>query len=450
MKLKTAAAALCAAMIITNTCGCSINLSKEDMLRPPKTMGDEAEIEQLISNSAPNGYTLKYPKSGANRSAITMHDLDDDNVDEAIAFFRDKGGSTGVRMLVMFEEDGVWKISGDYLTETTDVDCVLFADINASGSQEILVGYTTYTAGVNFLSVYTYSDGKTDTIEAGQNYSAFYCGVVDSSGKSSVMTLSLFTHENDAKATLLEYDEQSRSLNPKASVAMDPNIISYKCAAFSELSESVKGLVIDGVLSNGDLNTQIIYYNKDMNALRNPLYNEKSGNLTQRSSDVISTDIDNDMKYEIPTVSELPFNINNENMKAATQVMWNKFSAQKEQLLPAQRTAANFSYNYTINIPETWQAESFTALMDKGGALMSFREWKNNSEGKKIFDIVVFKAADWEQGKSNEKYTLIYKDNRYAYTFFNYEPESSLALSDDAIKTAFSLLSGSKQTGNNN
>ena len=124
MLRKVIAAATIGALLLGGSCGCSIaDLSRDNLLRPPKSMGDEAEIEQLIASTAKDGYTLKYPKSGSNRSAIIMHDLDNDNVDEAIAFFREKDGSTGVHMLVMYVSDDEWKVSANFNTETTDVDC---------------------------------------------------------------------------------------------------------------------------------------------------------------------------------------------------------------------------------------------------------------------------------------------------------------------------------------
>ena len=79
MKLKNLAAVILAASTAL-LCGCNIaDLSFEESLRPPRTMGDEAEIEALISNAAPHGYTLKYPKNGNYRSAIIMHDINGDN-----------------------------------------------------------------------------------------------------------------------------------------------------------------------------------------------------------------------------------------------------------------------------------------------------------------------------------------------------------------------------------
>ena len=40
--------------------------------------------------------------------------------------------------------------------------------------------------------------------------------------------------------------------------------------------------------------------------MRNPLYKEKDKNITQRSADIICTDINNDSVTEIPVVDKLP------------------------------------------------------------------------------------------------------------------------------------------------
>ena len=89
MKLKAAVCAvILSASFLTFASGCNISdFGTENLLRPPTSMGDEAEIEQLISDTAKNNYILKYPKSGNYRSAITMTDLNGDGMDEAVAFY---------------------------------------------------------------------------------------------------------------------------------------------------------------------------------------------------------------------------------------------------------------------------------------------------------------------------------------------------------------------------
>ena len=65
MKVKAviSAALLCAFAISASGCD-GADIGTDNLIRPPKTVGDEAEIEQLIADTAGSGYTLRYPKSG--------------------------------------------------------------------------------------------------------------------------------------------------------------------------------------------------------------------------------------------------------------------------------------------------------------------------------------------------------------------------------------------------
>jgi len=51
----------------------------------------------------------------------------------------------------------------------------------------------------------------------------------------------------------------------------------------------------------------------------------------------------------------------------------------------------------------------------------------------------VLPINEWESGKSNN-FTLITKDDKYAYTFNNINPDTQISLSDDEIKTGFMTL----------
>lgn len=433
--------ALCLALCFM-LCGCNFtSVGENDMLRPPRTTGDEAEIENLISKTAPSGYTLKYPKNGNHRSAIVMTDLDGDDVDEAIAFFREKDKVTGVHMLIMYKDEESWKISSDFETETADVDCIDFANLDGNGSQEIVVGYATFTPNVNFLSCYSFNRGETQTIQTGSpNYSSFYCGSLDNSGKSKVITLTIFSPENEAKATMLEYDAKKKNVFAKSSVSMDSNVVKFKSVIFSDLSENVKGIVVDGSNASDETTTQVIYFNKQLDVLRNPLNTMKPQNPTKRTSSVISADNDNDMYVEIPTVRALPEVKENDKSVAADCVTWNTFDTNTEKLSPKKEVAVNYGYGYSIKINNNWKSGTFTALNTDNGKTMTFYSINKDKIENKLFEIKTFDVADWDQAKSGEEYTLIYKDTRYAYTFINIDQKSDFAQTDDQIKTAFSVL----------
>lgn len=442
MKIKNVLSAfLIAALIVVSAAGCDItDVGSESLLRPPKTMGDEAEIEQLISDTAKNSYTLKYPKSGSYRSAIIMSDLDGDGLDEAVAFYREGEDVARIHMLVMYSDENEWKLSSDNITETTDIDCVDFADVSGSDTLEILVGYSTYAQNINLLSCYSYSDGKTEEIKAGQKYSAFYCGDFNSDEKDEVMTLSLYTSENEASASMLEYNEDKKSFYSKALVAMDPNVIKFKNVVSSDIGGTTQGIFVDGEFATGEINTQIIYYNKELSLLRNPLYKEKTKNFTQRNCNIICADIDNDMSVDFPSVQKLPHSEKEPAETVADKITWNSFSAEDESFVPNCRMIANYNFGFTIKVPDSWLADSVTAINSTNDNSTAFYEWKQSALGDRLFEIKVFDTAEWEKGRDNDDYTLIYKDNRYAYAFINSETDSQYALTDDEIKKSFAIL----------
>ena len=65
MKLKTVLSAVTlGAIFISSSGGCNItDFSSENLLRPPKTMGDEAEIEQLLPIPQKTNTRLNIPKA---------------------------------------------------------------------------------------------------------------------------------------------------------------------------------------------------------------------------------------------------------------------------------------------------------------------------------------------------------------------------------------------------
>ena len=439
MKLRVPAAILGACMLLSAN-GCSfLELGLDDALRPPKTMGDEAEIEKLISDSAKGSYILKYPKNGNYRSAIITKDLDGDDTAEAIAFFRGKEETTRLHMLVMYETDDGWRVSGDFVTETTDVDCVDFAKVTGTDRLDILTGYSTYSPNVSFLSCYSYHDGDTNSVSAGQSYSAFYCGSLGQNNRSEVVTLSLYSADNEAKATLLEYNSEKHALYAKSSVAMDPSVVSYRHVIFGELGGGARGLAVDGAYADEELCTQVIYYNRDLAVLRNPLYREKVKNVTLRTAEVFSEDNNGDGLIDIPTVEKLPYEDIESRDITADKVTRYTFDVANESLVRENDFALNHAYNFCVKIPEDWESDTFTAQLE--GNAMRFFEWTGKSLGSPIFEIRAFEAAKWEQGKETDGYTLIYRDNRYAYALKNNtDPDSRFTLTDDEIKKSFSLL----------
>ena len=114
--------------------GCaSTGFDNSDILRPPRTTGDKAQIQELIEENAGGDYTLKYPKDGSYRSAIINEDLDGDGIDEAIVFYKPSTDDEATHLLFMKELGGEWKDIGDYTSTSAEVKKVEIGDITGDG-----------------------------------------------------------------------------------------------------------------------------------------------------------------------------------------------------------------------------------------------------------------------------------------------------------------------------
>ena len=116
------------------------------------------------------------------------------------------------------------------------------------------------------------------------------------------------------------------------------------------------------ISANEVTNTQVIFYSRDLAILRNPLFKEKTKNITQRSSQVICSDIDKDGKLEIPVTLDLPKQSGDSKNIYADKIIWNSFDAPKEALVAKQAVIINYDYMFMMNYADKWSENKVTAM----------------------------------------------------------------------------------------
>ena len=155
-------AALLAVLCLFSLTGCDTLFTgdAEALMRPPRPTGDKAGIHELLEKAAGENFTFKYPASGDYRSAIIMYDLTGDGAEEAVALYQSANASTGVNIMFIQKQGGVWGSMGSFLTTATQVDKVMFGDVNSDGLPEVVVGWGSSQSGTSNISVYSQSGGK--------------------------------------------------------------------------------------------------------------------------------------------------------------------------------------------------------------------------------------------------------------------------------------------------
>lgn len=238
---------------------------------------------------------------------------------------------------------------------------------------------------------------------------------------------------------MLDYNEDSKSLYAKAMANMDPNVVKYKNIAVTKLDNDITGIVVDGTSASEITNTQVIFYSRDLAILRNPMFKEKTKNLSERTSSVICSDIDKDGSLEIPVTLALPKQKGDTKNIYADKIIWNSFDTVKENLIKKQTAVINYDFMFMMSYPDKWDENKVTAITDLKKGTTSFFAWNGSKLDTELFEIKVLPINEWESGKSNN-FTLITKDDKYAYTFNNINPDTQISLSDDEIKTGFMTL----------
>jgi len=78
---------LCFLFLPLMLCGCSLNMSIDTLLTPPKLSEQQQQIYNALKSYTGANISLKYPKSGNYLSAFIIDDIDGDSDNEAIVFY---------------------------------------------------------------------------------------------------------------------------------------------------------------------------------------------------------------------------------------------------------------------------------------------------------------------------------------------------------------------------
>ena len=417
--------------------GCSsVGLSVDTLMHPPKAVGDKADIQALIDKTAGEGYTLKYPQSGNFRSAITMHDIDSDGVDEAVAFYLPQGDIATVNMMVMDDIDNSWQVVGNFKSQSSAVDSLNFCDIDGDGFSEVIPTYKTYSPTINQLALFIYDGKAVREIPSEYTCTNLITGDFYEGGKDELMLLSLFSTEKEASALLLTLNDDKSGISVLGTSPLDPDVASFAQLLTGEVFESQQGLVIDGCTTQGEYNTQIIYYNKYFKSLERINFTENvSYNQARRTYAVMSEDINGDSVIEIPSVFKLKIEDDRTDVAPCAQIYWCQQTEDGTVHLIAHE-AVSFSYKFSFDIPQSWDGK-FTAHTNHNENEVTFYSWDKDKTGDELLKI---KITDKNSQEIPEGYTPLSENESRVYSYRIPENSNKMKLGADEIVGAFELM----------
>lgn len=383
-------------IMLTSLTGCStVTGSPRELLRAPKATGDMGDIQQALYRYAGNGITLKYPRSGDNRSAFLLSDLDADGVEEAVAFYSvpDKGEPDAVHVNIIDRVRGEWRSTADVVTVGTAIDKVSVADISGKGAATLFVGVELFSATGNQLNLYSYKDNKL-TQQAQENYTSFMVCDLIGDGSDQLLLFSLNSAERTSQVRMYTFNGDAIEL--RGSVSTDGNISSYQQIAVGALSSGQTAIFVDANKSSLSTVTDVIFYSDGK--LLSPLFDPTVGEtqITVRNFNELCKDINGDGVVEIPFTEILPGYASRSENDRMYLTAWKRFDGQ----LFGNVLRGDFFYSagYRLEFPESWVG-NVTLVTDNENRMRSYRVWDPvmQTTGRELLRVRVYNADDYER-----------------------------------------------------
>lgn len=381
---RTAALLCTAALLLTGLTGCSFTeTSVEELMRPPQLSESRKQIQEALTGLIGTGYALTSPKSGADRSGITMADLDGDDINEAVCLYT-AGTPSLVHVLVLKWTGDTWQKLGQYDSDATTVEKLEFADITGDGVSEIIVGWGYLTGSDHVMEILKIQQNMLSLHK--ELYHQF---VIAGRNENRIVLL----NTTGASAVLLGYkDNKVTSLS---SVPLDARVRSILALEVSKTTAGASAVYVDTQLSNQMYATEVLVIN-DEDYLENKLFTGEHM-LGDRPIAVKCTDINGDSIPEIPQAVPMT-----EKKNAAYYTYW--FSFDGTRLSKPTITFTSAAEQFYFEYPENWIDKISVTKDEQSERTYHF---VLNRNGKTIYMLRVFTPSEYQELSPTEAWTTV-------------------------------------------
>ena len=458
MKLSAFAKIIAASFAFLCMCGCNAQFFHGDgqLMRPPHPAGEERNIRDELTKSL-GSFTLKYPKSGSYRSAILREDLTGDGKNDALVLYR-QDESKPISLAVLSQENGKWQFISKKEGEGGEIDRVLFGDVNCDGVNEIIVGWTIYSSGLNIISAYCLQGNTLNAIDVKEysesqaaNISVAYTDMqlydFDNDGSDEIIASYLNLSEVSAVAKLIECHrgvDDAFTMSVTDTAPLDGHVLNYAEAKVAKLTDNkIYGVVLDGYKDNSTMVTEYIYWNSLTGDLVTPFYDPEEQTVlnTMRNVNVTSRDIDSDGVMDIPVTEFLPGYDQTSEAPMYMTLWYNvDFGDSGYTFINKKKNIINLSEGYSITWQSSWGKKVTCRLDEKNRILYFYRYQKDRfAFSEELLRIKVFTLKEWKEDKHDPNFAVVLNqtDETVCAALFSSKQD---IIDKDTIVSAFSLI----------
>lgn len=370
-------------LIIFCLCGCSIGQGGiEGLLSAPKLTEEQSEIHQALIQHVGNDISLKYPKSGENRSAFVVENIDNEPTEEAIVFFQynDPEKDTGTVMVEILDQNsnGDWRAVYEFPGAGPVVDQIGIKNLGYDNKPSIIIGYSTLNLEDKQFQIYSYNEGQMSSIFTDE-YSIMHIIDLNGKGHNDIITISTDIETGKSTASLLR-SENGRIVLVD-SIPMTSGTSAYVSSAIGKTADGSSALFVDATKSTGVIQTEVVSYS--YKKLQNPMvtFSNRLMKKTARPSQYLSSDIDRDSVVEIPETEAAPgydgYNDSNKDKQYLTTWKVYKDSYSLENKYTGYY---KISDGYAFMFPNKWKKQVTVKIDEASGEAVFYKFNKSLEE----------------------------------------------------------------------
>lgn len=364
-------------------------MSVDELYSLPKASEQYLQLEELTIKEKRAGFAFSAPLSGDYRQSILLSDLNNDGVDEALAFFR---GTEQTLKICIYSRGGGddYRLVSTIDGEGTAIRSIAFSDLDGDGNTEILVSWQ-ISSDIRTLKLYSLRGWNASELLTVSECTEFRIADMDNDGQDGLLVLNF---SSSAQGTLSMYKPSDDNEFIPSVAKLSPGIASVSRLRTGYIYEGKNAVFTEGTMEDGSVVTDI-FIERDGELVNITADSETGISSARRSAEVYSRDIDKDNFLEVPYTVRL-YN-QSENNPGYQRYDWYSFDENGQRKLDVSTYHCN-SDGWYILLPADWR-ENLTVRRE------------DSVSGERT---VVFSIHDPEDGSVTDILT-IYKltgDNR--------------------------------------
>ena len=336
----------CAALflVICLLGGCS-GMSIDELYCLPKASEDYYDLQEALSQALGNGLSYDAPASGARREPVQLVDLDHDGTDEAVAFFRSSQDGS-VAAYIFARRDSQYELADQIPCSGSAVGAVEYADLDGSGSLELLITCQVSEAVTQALQVSRYQNNAAESLLTAP------CGryvLTDLNGDGAKEILCITDSGAEASAAVTYYTYVGGQMKTGQELRLSENYSDILNIAQGTLEDGTEAVLITGTAED-QMKTDVLIQN-DQAELTAVDCGSLGSSAQLQGGDLYPRDMDGDGNLEIPKGKVLP----EYEAGSGTQwtVEWYGLTAKGKSGLKCS-TYHCFDEGWYLELPESW------------------------------------------------------------------------------------------------